>query len=73
LKRYVGEESAVSIDTTNSGVGFKSGNSINRVRMITDYREDDSRCNLFNEDEEENEKIKGEKAVNNNSIAKDVV
>ena len=69
MKRGVGDDSAVSIGTAISGVGFKSGNSLNRVRMIADSREDDSRCNLFNEDEEEedNEKKNGEKSVNNNT------
>nr|CAD2170536.1 unnamed protein product [Meloidogyne enterolobii] len=58
LKRGVGEDSAVSIGTAVSGVGFKSANSLNRVRMIADSREDDSRCNLFNADEEEEENQK---------------
>jgi len=66
LKRGVGEDSAVSIGTAVSGVGFKSGNSLNRVRMIADSREDDSRCNLFNADEEEEENQKKlEVKVNN--------
>nr|CAD2140904.1 unnamed protein product [Meloidogyne enterolobii] len=68
LKRGVGEDSAVSIGTAVSGVGFKSANSLNRVRMIADSREDDSRCNLFNADEEEEENQKKlEVKVNNNS------
>nr|CAD2170090.1 unnamed protein product [Meloidogyne enterolobii] len=66
LKRGVGEDSAVSIGTAVSGVGFKSANSLNRVRMIADSREDDSRCNLFNADEEEEENQKKlEVKVNN--------
>ncbi|KAF7639526.1 AAA_23 domain-containing protein [Meloidogyne graminicola] len=68
MKRGIGDDSAVSIGTAFSVSGFKQGNSLNRVKMIADSREDDSRCNLFNEDEEDEDNLKriGEK-VNNNT------